>query len=196
MFQLVALLACLAAAAAAATSYTCSNGAPATHLSTFVVPGSETPGHIWSCPGAAAPLKALIKLEAREAGANETQAVDITRAPCTTYCDTPAGGGPDPNDCSTLANADAVGGNFTIPASSYLAWTWKSCQVTQSNLLNPARELNYTYDGRDWAGVVNYVAWNCQSQENAHGGSCRFYDNTNVSIIQVQTTPANETNGP
>jgi hypothetical protein len=50
---------------------------------------------------------------------------------------------------------------------------------------------SYYYQGRVFAltiaraivvaGITNYVAWNCQAAQNAHGGSCHFYnDNPQV----------------
>ncbi|EKM54024.1 uncharacterized protein PHACADRAFT_122718, partial [Phanerochaete carnosa HHB-10118-sp] len=94
--------------------------------------------------------------------------LDLRGAPCTTYCNEGIGG-PNPNDCSVLASQWQNDGSFTI-GSGYTA-----CRVDTSD-----QDLYYCYDSSDWAGVVNYLAWNCQASSpggSYNGGSCRFYDN-------------------
>ncbi|KIP07107.1 hypothetical protein PHLGIDRAFT_118358 [Phlebiopsis gigantea 11061_1 CR5-6] len=109
---------------------------------------------------------------------------DLCGAPCTTYCNS-GSGGPNPNDCTTLANVQSGQGTFTITAGTVIYWTYASCQVYMNDELSPAQDIVYCYS--DWAGVVNYVAWNCQGTTGDNGGSCHFYDNTDISWIQVQT---------
>jgi len=115
--------------------------------------------------------------------------LSLLEAPCTSYCNTPAGTGPDPNDCLQMINADADSGSYTIAAGTYLVWTWETCQVTQNNQLTDGSDITYSYDWDHWSGVVNYLAFNCQAAENAQGGSCHFNDSTNQSWIQVQVAP-------
>lgn len=44
-----------------------------------------------------------------------------------------------------------------------------------------AEAENCRIDPRDaGAGVVNYLAWNCQGTTGDNGGSCHFYDNAGI----------------
>ncbi|TFK47493.1 hypothetical protein OE88DRAFT_1738413 [Heliocybe sulcata] len=192
------LVAALSQTTSPAAAYTCTDGSPASLVDTFSVPGYAQAGGIWVCP---APAVSALKSTLHDAGkvlgqivssvldANSSAPFNLTEAPCTTYCDTPAGGGPDPNDCSYLATANAPSGTFTLPARSSLVWTWQSCQVVQSNFLEPPQNITYDYSNESWAGVIDYLAWNCQSEENAHGGSCDFYDSTNTFIQVLASAP-------
>ncbi|KAF9067852.1 hypothetical protein BDP27DRAFT_1328160 [Rhodocollybia butyracea] len=58
---------------------------------------------------------------------------------------------------------------------------YKSCETFYVNQ-DPV-ELSYCF--HDWADVVDYVAPNCQSTQNAHGGLCVADDRQ--WFIQVQT---------
>ncbi|KIP07112.1 hypothetical protein PHLGIDRAFT_118362 [Phlebiopsis gigantea 11061_1 CR5-6] len=111
---------------------------------------------------------------------------DLCGAPCTTYCNS-GSGGPNPNDCTAMSNAQANQGTFLISPGTAIYWTYASCQVYMNNRLSPAQDIVYCYDWNNWAGVVNYVAWNCQGTTGDNGGSCHFYDNTGISWLQVQT---------
>ncbi|KIP07106.1 hypothetical protein PHLGIDRAFT_430031 [Phlebiopsis gigantea 11061_1 CR5-6] len=111
---------------------------------------------------------------------------DLCGAPCTTYCNG-GSGGPNPKDCETMANAESGMGTFTITPGSAFIWSYASCQATMNNELSPRQDIVYCYDWKNWAGVVNYLAWNCQGTHGDNGGSCHFYDNTAISWIQVQT---------
>ncbi|KAF9239467.1 hypothetical protein BU15DRAFT_46676 [Melanogaster broomeanus] len=82
--------------------------------------------------------------------------VSTTRA---TNCFAPAGGGPNPYDCQVIADA-AVGQTIFMQYA-----TCETFFVDQAS-------YNLTYCRSAWSDVVEYVAFNCQSQQNAHGGNC------------------------
>lgn len=98
---------------------------------------------------------------------------DLCGAPCTTYCQS-GSGGPNPNDCSTLANEYVNDGTFTVSPGYYESWSYASCWVGMSNYYGS--DLVYCYDSNNWAGVVNYLAWNCQGTTGDNGGQCDFYN--------------------
>ncbi|KAI6046639.1 hypothetical protein EDC04DRAFT_2887901 [Pisolithus marmoratus] len=114
---------------------------------------------------------------------------------CNTNCFTPAGGGPDPNDCQVIAHAllyanqntgachsiyDETklhlhqGTNFNITVGSPIFMQYASCETFFVNQAS----YNETYCRNDWASVIEYVAFNCQAQQNAHGGNCVASDQT------------------
>ncbi|KAH8091376.1 hypothetical protein BXZ70DRAFT_1041214 [Cristinia sonorae] len=113
---------------------------------------------------------------------------DVCGGQCTTHCFNPAGGGPDPNHCSVIADAlrydsQDIGEKFEITrASPLIVLQYKSCQ---SFFVNQASNTNLTYCRDDWAAVIDWVAWNCQAPQNAHGGLC--VAGTQEWFIQVQT---------
>ncbi|GJE97413.1 hypothetical protein PsYK624_136300 [Phanerochaete sordida] len=110
---------------------------------------------------------------------------NLCGAPCTTYCNRGTGG-PNPNDCSTLASENQNNGQFDLPAGQTWYWNYGTCQVWQIN--TSGGNEYYCYDQNNWAGVVNYLAWNCQESTGGYaGGSCHFYDNTGVGWVEVQT---------
>ncbi|KAI0070309.1 hypothetical protein K474DRAFT_1578234, partial [Panus rudis PR-1116 ss-1] len=106
--------------------------------------------------------------------AADSPPANVCGAPCTTYCWSPAGGGPDPNECHVIADAlrydsQNVGALFTIPANaSVITMQYQSCK---SFFVNQAG-YDEQYCRTDWAAVLDYVAYNCQAQQNAHGGLC------------------------
>jgi hypothetical protein len=86
---------------------------------------------------------------------------------------------------------------MTLAPGYVYYWTHGSCQVYMNNKLQPAQDIYYCYDYGNCAsslscairvltpsvpvaGVVNYLAWNCQGTTGHNGGSCHFYDNTGV----------------
>ncbi|OBZ79539.1 hypothetical protein A0H81_00050 [Grifola frondosa] len=114
---------------------------------------------------------------------------NVCGAPCTTYCWTPAGGGPDPNDCAVIQDAllydsQNVGALFNITASGtptdMITMTYSSCL---SYFLNQEFST-IVYCRTDWAALVNYIAFNCQATQNAHGGLC--VANDQGWYVQVQ----------
>ncbi|KAF2994334.1 hypothetical protein E8E14_002893 [Neopestalotiopsis sp. 37M] len=112
---------------------------------------------------------------------------NLCGAPCTTYCNSGTGG-PNPNDCSSLASSIQNNGGFTLSPGYTYYWSWGSCQAYIVN--KESQDQYYCYDQSNFAGVINYLAWNCQASSSGgpyHGGSCHFYDNTGIGWVEVQT---------
>jgi len=119
-------------------------------------------------------------------GITQKRQTNVCGNTCTTNCFYPAGGGPNPNDCQMIANAllydsQNIGALFNITVGTPIFMQYSSCETF---FVNQAT-YNETYCRSDWASVIEYVAFNCQSQQNAHGGNCVASDQT--WFIQVQT---------
>ncbi|KAF8908410.1 hypothetical protein CPB85DRAFT_1309351 [Mucidula mucida] len=118
----------------------------------------------------ATPLVQGSVLEARQ-----TNGTNVCGATCNTNCFQPSGGGPDPNDCHVIADAlryesQNTGALFQVPngTNNTILMTYSSCKSFFVNQdLSPV-----IYCRTDWAGVLDWVAPNCQSTQNAHGGNC------------------------
>ncbi|ETW78478.1 hypothetical protein HETIRDRAFT_109064 [Heterobasidion irregulare TC 32-1] len=118
----------------------------------------------------------------------EKRQANVCGATCTTNCFTPSGGGPDPNECNVIADAllydsQNIGPLFTMdPAqnSSLIVMTYRSCETFIVNQANTSLQ----YCRSDWSSLVDYIAFNCQSTENAHGGNCVASDQR--WFVQVQ----------
>ncbi|TCD66362.1 hypothetical protein EIP91_001468 [Steccherinum ochraceum] len=112
---------------------------------------------------------------------------NVCGAECDTHCFNPSGGGPDPNDCNVIADAlrydsQDISEEFNITTSNALfVLQYHSCQ---SFFVNQAGTTDLTYCRSDWAAVIDYVAFNCQAPQNAHGGLCLAA--TQQWFIQVQ----------
>ncbi|KAF9228159.1 hypothetical protein BS17DRAFT_773168 [Gyrodon lividus] len=111
---------------------------------------------------------------------------DICGAACTTNCFYPAGGGPDPNDCQVIADAllydsENVGPLFNITTGNSIFMQYASCESFFVNQVS----YNLTYCRSDWSSVIEYLAFNCQSQQNAHGGNCVANDQSWFSQVQT-----------
>ncbi|CAL1697152.1 unnamed protein product [Somion occarium] len=115
------------------------------------------------------------------------RSVNVCGTHCNTRCFKPAGGGPNPFDCKVIANLlnknrknDNV---FTIPAGEGLIkMAYRSCTTYFANQAG----VDEQYCLSDWAGHVDSLAFNCQAQQNAHGGKCVADDQR--WYIQVQTS--------
>ncbi|KAK7442994.1 hypothetical protein VKT23_015941 [Stygiomarasmius scandens] len=122
-------------------------------------------------------------LEARQ----NNNGTNVCGANCATHCFNPSGGGPDPNECHVIADAlrfdsENVGALFQISngTSNVVTLTYRSCESFFVNQdLGPL-----VYCRTDWADVIDFVAPNCQSTQNAHGGLCLASDQR--WFIQVQ----------
>lgn len=179
-------------------TYKCQNGDPGTPYKNFTVGSTGKAAYSWTCQGDIPQIptknngtvlqKGKIN-PAPPAPRHKKRDYDLLGEACTVWCNSGTNG-PDPNDCNQLLTSDEMSGTFTIPAGSYLVWTWLTCQVVQNNLVNPSVAIEYSYDINNWAGVVSNLAYNCQAAENAMGGSCHFADSTAISVIQVQLAPA------
>ncbi|KAI0809002.1 hypothetical protein BC629DRAFT_1590103 [Irpex lacteus] len=114
---------------------------------------------------------------------------NVCGAQCNTNCFNPSGGGPDPNECHVIADAllydsQNIGALFDMnPAqnTSMITMQYRSCKTFILNQTNGT----LTYCRTDWSAVLDWVALNCQSQQNAHGGNCVAADQR--WFIQVQS---------
>ncbi|KAI0344325.1 hypothetical protein BDW22DRAFT_1406685 [Trametopsis cervina] len=101
---------------------------------------------------------------------------NVCGANCNTNCFTPSGGGPDPNECHVIADAllydsQNIGALFTLDPTqntSKITMSYRSCETF---ILNQDTEV-LTYCRTDWSALVDSLAFNCQSTQNAHGGNC------------------------
>lgn len=121
----------------------------------------------------------------RDLGARQTNVCADT---CTTNCFAPSGGGPNPYDCQVISDAilydsQNVGALFNIASGSTIYMQYSTCETFFVNQAS----YNETYCRTNWANVVEYVAFNCQSTQNAHGGNCVPPDQS--WFVQVQTAP-------
>ncbi|KIP02237.1 hypothetical protein PHLGIDRAFT_37983 [Phlebiopsis gigantea 11061_1 CR5-6] len=129
--------------------------------------------------------------EVRNIAALETrQTNNVCGAPFDTFCFTPAGGGPDPNECHVITDAllydsQNVGALFTLdPAqnTTVITMTYRSCESFMVNQAGVA----LTYCRTDWASILDNLAFNCQATQNAHGGLSVAQNQE--WFIQVQTS--------
>ncbi|KAJ7457249.1 hypothetical protein B0H11DRAFT_2063496 [Mycena galericulata] len=107
--------------------------------------------------------------------ARQTAPIDVCGNTCTTSCFTPAGGGPNPNDCHVIADAlrfdsQNVGALFTIGTgvNNTVALQFATCLTFFVN----QDVVPIEYCDTDWATLVDFIAPNCQATQNAHGGLC------------------------
>lgn len=117
----------------------------------------------------------------------QTNTTNVCGATCTTNCFLPSGGGPDPNECHVIADAllydsQNIGALFNIGTgtNNTVIMTYRSCTTFFVN----QGAGNLTYCRTDWSAVLDYVAFNCQSTQNAHGGNCVATDQ--LWFIQAQ----------
>jgi len=106
---------------------------------------------------------------------NARQVVDVCNNTCTTSCFNPAGTGPDPNDCTVIADAllfesQNSDNSFDIGTgpNNTVALFYLTCETFFVNQITVVE----SYCFNDWAGVVGFIAPNCQAEQNASGGLC------------------------
>ncbi|KAF9255467.1 hypothetical protein L218DRAFT_937608 [Marasmius fiardii PR-910] len=105
---------------------------------------------------------------------------------CENHCFTPSGGGPDPNECHVIADAlrfdDQNVGTFlnVTNEAPRVILTYGSCVSFFQNQATG----DLIYCRKDWADILDDVAFNCQAPQNAHGGLCVAFDG--LWFIQVQ----------
>ncbi|KAG7095314.1 hypothetical protein E1B28_006079 [Marasmius oreades] len=105
----------------------------------------------------------------------QTPPTNVCGQQCNTNCFTPSGGGPDPNECHIIADAlrfdsENIGAIFPIGTgtNNTIVMTFRSCKTFFVN-----HDLgDLAYCRTDWADVLDFVAFNCQAPQNAHGGNC------------------------
>ncbi|KAH7098526.1 hypothetical protein BKA62DRAFT_368315 [Auriculariales sp. MPI-PUGE-AT-0066] len=160
----------------------CADGAPS-NVTTIELPdGAKVQS--WRCKVETPSLEQrdnpeLDDIALSERGVNDYNACG---AWCPTTCYTPAGRhGPNPNDCSRLVQG-MTQGSFTVERGSALSYWLGSCGVTITNRSN-YRYLRYCY--KDLQVVTNWIAWNCQAPQNAHGGQCKFHNSNYTGSIVV-----------
>ncbi|KAJ7653056.1 hypothetical protein DFH06DRAFT_525122 [Mycena polygramma] len=101
--------------------------------------------------------------------------LDVCGNACTTYCFSPAGGGPNTNDCHIIAdalryNSQNIAPLFTIGTGTNNTVTLKYASCTSFFVNQHASPLEYC--NTEWADVIDWVAPNCASAQSAHGGLC------------------------
>ncbi|KAJ7653067.1 hypothetical protein DFH06DRAFT_1133884 [Mycena polygramma] len=118
---------------------------------------------------------------------------DVCGAPCTTYCFSPAGGGPVTNDCHIIAdalryNSQNIGKHIPhcINYIELISLQRRSSLLERQGTNNTvavkyASCLSFfvnqhasplEYCNTEWADVIDWVAPNCASAQKAHGGLC------------------------
>ncbi|KAH8104002.1 hypothetical protein BXZ70DRAFT_677274 [Cristinia sonorae] len=121
-------------------------------------------------------LQCANTLTPAETGVDKRQnlPVNVCGATCDTNCFVPSGGGPNPNECHVISdallfNSQNIGPLFNITTDAALiVMQFRSCL---SFFVNQAG-IDLTYCRTDWASVLDFVAFNCQAPQNAHGGNC------------------------
>ncbi|KAI0770890.1 hypothetical protein BD413DRAFT_693624 [Trametes elegans] len=123
------------------------------------------------------------------ASLSKRQAANVCGAQCNTFCFNPAGNGPNEDDCKIIAGAllydtQNTGALFNISASGSptdkVTMQYGSCLTY---FLNQA-STDLTYCRSDWSSLVNWLASDCNSANNAHGGLCVAADQR--WYVQVQ----------
>ncbi|KIJ61680.1 hypothetical protein HYDPIDRAFT_115462 [Hydnomerulius pinastri MD-312] len=176
-FAFISLLASILAGGAIATTplpFTCVDKEVLS--TTYVGLNKDVKAEVLSCANTLATRDLVTKRQ-----------TDVCGATCNTNCFTPSGGGPNPNDCQVIADAllydgENVGPLFNITVGTPIYMQYASCESFFVNQVN----YNLTYCRSDWSSVIDYVALNCQAQQNAHGGNCVASDQS--WFIQVQTS--------
>ncbi|KAJ7708301.1 hypothetical protein B0H17DRAFT_971837 [Mycena rosella] len=125
-------------------------------------------------------------IQSRVLGARQG-VTDVCGNTCGTNCFTPSGGGPDPNDCHIIADAlrfdsQNIGALFEIGTgtNNTIVMQFATCLTFFAN--QDVSTLEYCRT--DWASLIDFVAPNCQSTQNAHGGNCIATDQS--WFVQVQ----------
>ncbi|KAJ6629410.1 hypothetical protein B0H10DRAFT_2184378 [Mycena sp. CBHHK59/15] len=106
---------------------------------------------------------------------------------CGTHCFTPSGGGPVPNDCHVIADAlrfenQNTGALFLIGTgtNNTVVMQFATCLSFFVNQDVVTEE----YCRTDWASLIDFIAPNCQSTQNAHGGNCVATDQRWFAQVQ------------
>ncbi|PFH48733.1 hypothetical protein AMATHDRAFT_105233, partial [Amanita thiersii Skay4041] len=99
----------------------------------------------------------------------EARQTNECATPCSRICFLgQVGTGPNPNDChvisdSILFNSENIGPflNISTGTNNTISYTFRSCEAFIVN-----------QDFTPIAQTIDNVAFNCQAQQNAHGGKC------------------------
>jgi len=123
---------------------------------------------------------------------------DVCGAQCATNCFYPSGGGPNPYDCQVIADSlnysnSTDGQQFNLTGNgSAIAMTYSTCET----FIVDQAQTNLTYCRDDWASLTNYLAFNCQSTQNAHGGNCVANDGRWFVQVQNSTQTPSSSSAP
>ncbi|RDB16892.1 hypothetical protein Hypma_002428 [Hypsizygus marmoreus] len=134
----------------------------------FIGKDHDVKVEVATCPGI--PLQPRMALEHRQS--NQT---NICATACNTNCFLPAGGGPDPNECHVITDAlryesENTGALFQVGTgvNNTVVMTYRGCR---SSFVN--QDLGaVVYCRTNWADILDSLAFNCQTPQNAHGGNC------------------------
>ncbi|KAG1753213.1 hypothetical protein EDB19DRAFT_1902864 [Suillus lakei] len=164
-FRRFAFAAAFAAVAVEASSFACENKAIIS--TSFIGENSDVQVDTVACSNT---------IEKRDLSTRQTNVCADT---CTTNCFTPSGGGPNPYDCQVISDALLYNSQnnealFNITSGTAIYMQYSTCQTFFVNQAS----YSETYCSSNWANVVEYVAFNCQSTQNAHGGNCVPPDQT------------------
>ncbi|KAI0353256.1 hypothetical protein OH77DRAFT_643750 [Trametes cingulata] len=120
---------------------------------------------------------------------DKRQSSNVCGAACNTYCWAPAGGGPNTGDCAVIANAllyesQNVGALFNVTPTGTptgkITMQYKSCLTYFLN----QDFSTLVYCRTEWSKLVNWLATDCDADNNAHGGLCVATDQR--WYVQVQ----------
>ncbi|KAJ6559283.1 hypothetical protein B0H10DRAFT_2169456 [Mycena sp. CBHHK59/15] len=119
------------------------------------------------------------------------QAIEnVCGATCGTHCFTPSGGGPVPNDCHVIADAlrfeNQNTGNLSTE-SIHSKGTNNTVVMQFATCLSFFVNQDFVteeYCRNDWASLIDFIAPNCQSTQNAHGGNCIATDQRWFAQVQ------------
>ncbi|KAF7966168.1 hypothetical protein HWV62_39760 [Athelia sp. TMB] len=151
-----------------------------TLVTEYIGPQKDVLAEYYSCASAPTTFGNTTVTPSTTTAAKRASPTDLCGASCTTTCYTPAGGGPDPNDCQVIADALLFEGQNTGPlftlgtagnsTTNFIRLRYSSCNSTIVN--QDPTSIEYCYS--DWAGVTGYVGKNCQATSSppAHGGIC------------------------
>ncbi|KAK0443651.1 uncharacterized protein EV420DRAFT_1768513 [Desarmillaria tabescens] len=115
-----------------------------------------------------------VKVETVDVVSRQAPSVtNVCGGQCNTFCFTPPGGSPDPNDCHVIANAlryesENTGNLLDLANDSNgntVVMVYNSCESFFGNEMYGV--IEYCRD--DWASVIDWMAPNCQSTP---GGDC------------------------
>ncbi|KAF7324994.1 hypothetical protein MKEN_00541800 [Mycena kentingensis (nom. inval.)] len=105
----------------------------------------------------------------------QTAPINVCGNTCQTFCFPPAGGGPNPNDCTIIADAllfdsQNIGPLFTVPSgtNNTIVMQFATCLSFFVN----QETIPIEYCRSDWSSLIKFIAPNCQATQNAHGGLC------------------------
>ena len=69
-------------------------------------------------------------------------------------------------------------GTITLKKNYSVYYSLGSCEVSVNNYFNG----NITYCWKDIRDVANYIAWNCQATQKAHGGFCATNNSLDIGV--------------